>query len=264
MSKDSSEPLAPQKAVTKAKTSKAFHSPPIALGLVLVIFFISQILAFVSVQIVLAIVQPGVEHTLESFERSPPQQFFYVLLAVALTITSVLLVLRAKKLKLADIGFGRRIRADDIKYALIGFFAYFALLIIVTTILTSLVPGLDSDEAQDVGFKALFSQMDKILAFVALVFLPPIGEETLMRGYLFTALRSRWQFIPTMIITSLLFGVAHLGTGDTGLLWVAAVSTVVLAIVLAYLREKTGALWAPMMVHGANNLVAFFVYIKLV
>ena len=90
--------------------------------------------------------------------------------------------------------------------------------------------------------------------------LPPIGEETLMRGYLYSGLRSRLHFWPALLITSLLFGVAHLSTGVSGPLWAAAVDTFILSAVLVYLREKTGALYAPIMLHGLNNLVAFFAH----
>jgi membrane protease YdiL (CAAX protease family) len=52
-----------------------------------------------------------------------------------------------------------------------------------------------------------------------------------------------------------------LQTGQgASLLWAAGVDTFVLSLVLVYLREKTGALYAGMLVHSLNNLIAFGVH----
>jgi membrane protease YdiL (CAAX protease family) len=146
---------------------------------------------------------------------------------------------------------------------LAGAAAFYGLLIISSIIISMILPDLNTDQSQEVGFDALNSSMDSVLAFAALVILPPIGEEVLMRGYLFSGLRSRMTFVYAGVITSVLFGAAHLGTGpaDTTL-WVAGIDTFLLSLVLVYLREKTGALYAPMLVHAANNLVAFGVHFR--
>jgi hypothetical protein len=95
------------------------------------------------------------------------------------------------------------------------------------------------------------------MAFVSLVLLPPIVEEIVFRGFVFTGLRKKMKFTAATIITSLLFAGPHLLASSEGLLWVAGVDTLVLSFVLCYLRERTGALWAPMAVHGLKNALAF-------
>jgi membrane protease YdiL (CAAX protease family) len=93
------------------------------------------------------------------------------------------------------------------------------------------------------------------------VVLAPIAEEILMRGYLYTSLRAHWKFVPSLLVTSLLFGLAHLQSGDNGaLIWMAALNTFLLSIALVYLREKTGALYASIMVHSMNNFLAFAIH----
>jgi membrane protease YdiL (CAAX protease family) len=73
--------------------------------------------------------------------------------------------------------------------------------------------------------------------------LPPLGEEILVRGYLFSGLRMVWRFLPAVIVTSLLFGAAHLEFGGGGpLVWAAAIDTFILSVVLCFLRERSGAL----------------------
>jgi membrane protease YdiL (CAAX protease family) len=61
-----------------------------------------------------------------------------------------------------------------------------------------------------------------------------------------------------MVVTSLLFGMAHLQSGENAsLIWSAALDTFVLSLILVYLRETTGALYAGVLVHSLNNLIAF-------
>lgn len=239
-------------------TSKASFGGPVRVILfVLVIFLLSQLLAALVLEIVYAVISPGNKNILD---QSVVAQFFYILLAEALAVGCVWLVLRRRSLRLGSIGFGRRPAWRDIKWAALGFVVFYGLLIAVTVILTQLIPSFNVDAPQDVGFNVLSTPMDQVIALIALVILPPIGEETLMRGYLYSGLRSRLKFWPAMLITSLLFGAAHLSTGVSGALWAAGVNTFVLSAVLVALREKTGALYAPIMVHGLNNLVAFFAH----
>jgi len=65
------------------------------------------------------------------------------------------------------------------------------------------------------------------------------------------------------MVTSLVFGLAHLEFGSGGpLVWAAAIDTFLLSIILVYLRERTGALYAGILLHMLNNFIAFFVVIK--
>jgi membrane protease YdiL (CAAX protease family) len=83
----------------------------------------------------------------------------------------------------------------------------------------------------------------------------------LVRGYLYSGLRKSWKFLPALLVTSLLFGLAHLQLGSgAAVLWAAGVDTFTLSLVLVYLRETTGALYAGMLVHSLNNLIAFGVH----
>ena len=241
----------------KQAPAKGFGGPPRVILWAFGIFLLSQLVAALLVDAGLQIFNVGAKG---GIAQSAAAQFFYILLAEGTVVGLVYWILRRRKLKLAAIGLGRRISWRDIKWAVGGFLGFYGLLFAVTAILLLFVPGFDVDAPQDVGFNILATPLDQIIALVALVILPPIGEETLMRGYLYSGLRSRLHFWPALLITSLLFGVAHLSTGVSGPLWAAAVDTFILSAVLVYLREKTGALYAPIMLHGLNNLVAFFAH----
>ncbi|HEX5395327.1 MAG TPA: type II CAAX endopeptidase family protein [Candidatus Saccharimonadales bacterium] len=229
----------------------------------LLIFFISQFAAALVVSAGLVVFKSTASIS-DLLDQSAPTQFFYVLAAEGIVIAITLLVVtKWRHLRLSAIGLGRLPKWNDLSHALVGAAAFYGLLIVTSVLLSFLLPSLNTEEAQDVGFNALNSSLDSMLAFIALVILPPIGEEILMRGYLFSGLRSRMTFVSAGLFTSLLFGLAHLGTGATdSALWIAGIDTFLLSLVLVYLRETTGALYAPMLVHAANNLIAFGVHFR--
>jgi membrane protease YdiL (CAAX protease family) len=227
----------------------------------LVIFIASQLVAIFLVEVGLTLVHGSSSGLSKALEQSASAQFFYVLIAEALAVFFVLMALRGRGLTLAAIGWGRRPARRDLTRGLLGFGAFYILLIITSVILTLVFPDLNVSQKQDVGFNHLPTVLDGILAFVALVFLPPLGEETLVRGYLYSGLRSKWRFIPALLVTSLLFSIAHLQPGNpAGLVWGAAINTFLLSVILVYLRENTGALYAGVLVHALNNVIAFGVH----
>ena len=223
---------------------------------VLLIFIISQTIAAVLVQLLTRIINPAATGSIDNYAAA---EFFYVLLAEGLSIAIVFYILRRRKLGLTKIGLGRRPTKHDLSRGLIGFGIFYGLLIVASLILSLIFPSINNG-SQNVGFNNLNTGLDTFLAFFALVFLPPLGEETLVRGYLYSGLRARMRFMPALLITSLMFGAAHLATGDAGALWGAGVNTFILSVVLVYLRESTGALYAGMLVHMLNNLIAFGVH----
>lgn len=244
----------------KAKPKFDFGSPLRVIGTVLLAFLASQLVAVIVIQIALGIFRGGASLN-DLLTSSASAQFFYVLLAEGLAIAIIYLFLRRRKLGFAQIGLGRRPRWRDLKVALAGFGIFYVLLITATVVISALVPSFDVEQAQDVGFESLNNSLDKLIAFVALVLIPPVGEEILMRGYLFTGLRARLNFVRAGLITSVIFGLAHLEFGSDGpLVWVAGLATFILSLVLVYTREKTGALYAPIMIHMFNNSVAFSIH----
>lgn len=226
------------------------------------IFIIGQFAAVFMVGLGLGLINQDTD-LLNILVNNTSVQFLYIFLVEAAVIGLVILVLRRRGLSLKSIGWGRRFRWQDLAIALITIVAFYILLIAATALVKFLLPEVNLEEPQDLGFKNLVGTADRLLAFSALVIMAPIGEEVLFRGYLYSGLRSQWQFFPAMALTSLLFGAAHLGSGNVNsLLWGAALTTFVLSIVLSYLRERTGALYAGMIVHGLNNAVAFAVIFR--
>lgn len=172
----------------------------------------------------------------------------------ALGVFFVLLPLIIKKAgwqKIAQLlGIHKRPTFTGFAWTLSAFAIYFWATIIVG-MLVSLIPGFDTEQPQDVGFEDVTTVIEYVMAFVGLVILPPIFEEVLFRGYLFGRLRRHVGFVFSTIVTSLAFGFVH---GQ----WNVGVDTFVLSLFLCFLREYTGSLWAPMLLHALKNGLAYF------
>ncbi len=81
----------------------------------------------------------------------------------------------------------------------------------------------------------------------------PICEETLFRGYIFTALRSWRGTLPAALLTGILFGGVHVGSAPgLDLLPLAA-----LGFGLCLLYRNTGSLYPCIIAHCLNNCAAF-------
>ena len=229
----------------------AWH-PVTAIVIVVLLFLVAQFAAAIVVELVL----PG-RGTIARHISGNVQQFLYVAVAEALSLGGLWLVLRSKKQGRQFIGLVQP-KWWDILYAIIGYGVYFMLYIVVLTVLSHLIPALNIDQKQDTGFNPAAGP-GFLLIFIPLAILAPLTEEALVRGFLFKNLRMRMGFWWATLIASVLFGLAHLGGGEagSGALWIAAVDTFSLSIVLCYLRDRTGRLWASIGLHAIKNSIAF-------
>ncbi len=86
-------------------------------------------------------------------------------------------------------------------------------------------------------------------AITALV-LAPLFEETLFRGVLLPVLAQRWGNLSAVLISALVFGIAHLSLGELPPLFV-------LGLGLGWLRIQSGRLGASVLMHGLWNGLTF-------
>ena len=83
-----------------------------------------------------------------------------------------------------------------------------------------------------------------------LVVLAPLAEELLFRGWLYTALRARWRFLPSFVVTAAAFAAIHWDANHLHMLRVLP-----LALAVGLLRELTGSIRPTIALHAAYNLV---------
>jgi membrane protease YdiL (CAAX protease family) len=221
------------------------------------IYYASQIAA----GIVLSI-YPGLRHwshaeTFQWLDNSVGAQFVFILLAEGLSLGAIYLFLRRYKLGFAAIGL-KKPRWSDLGYGLLAVPAYLTLYFVTIAVVSHLVPGLDVNQQQEIGFDNVAGALPLIMTFISLVILPPLAEEIMVRGFLYSTLKKALPTAGAVILTSLLFAGAHLPEGGAaGPLYIAALDTFVLSLILIYLREKTGSLWASITLHACKNGVAF-------
>ncbi len=140
----------------------------------------------------------------------------------------------------------------DIGLAPIGYVVYIFFANIITSIMSNLFGWFDLEQEQNVGFNYFNSSADQIFAMLAIVFVAPIAEEIIMRGWLYDKVRSKVKSVPiAIILVSLLFAVLH---GQ----WNVGVTVFVLSVVLCTLREVTGTIWAGILLHMLSNGIAFY------
>jgi membrane protease YdiL (CAAX protease family) len=154
------------------------------------------------------------------------------------------------------LGLARRITWSDVGEFAKRLPAYYVIIIAVTLVLSLFSRDILTSE-QAIGYATADNSPWQLgLIFLALVVIAPVAEELIMRGMLYGRLRSIVSFWPAAVLTSLLFGLAHLLAAGQLQIGVA-VDTFVLSMLMCGAREKTGTLYAPILMHMSKNLIAF-------
>jgi membrane protease YdiL (CAAX protease family) len=177
-----------------------------------------------------------------------------VVLEAALLGTALFIAGRETNLPAAVRALGlRRPAVPWIGLTLLGLLVYLGFAVLFA----SLVANPEQvDVADQLGFDQ--SLLGAISAALLIVIVAPVAEEVFFRGFFFGGLRARLPFPWAALLSGLFFGSIHLTTGDAAV----AVQLSVLGIVLAYLYERTGSLWAPIALHTINNALAFIVLVS--
>lgn len=161
------------------------------------------------------------------------------------------LIFRSKTTR-EEVGLSRLPFWMDIIITPAGLIIYLVITVALTLLMVNFFPNIDVKQAQEIGFSGINQRYEYILAFLTLVVIAPIAEEIIFRGYLFSKMKKYLPVWISIIVTSLMFGFIH------GQITVA-VDTFALSIVLCVLRQITGGLWSPILLHMAKNGVAYYI-----
>jgi membrane protease YdiL (CAAX protease family) len=166
----------------------------------------------------------------------------------ALTIGAIFMLVTWYRSSFRKLGLNR-FKFSYIYQAILGFCSYF----VITNVALNLIAQFYHvpDEQQAIGFTGP-TGIELVLVFTALVFIVPLAEELLFRGFIYKGIRNGYSFPVTAIVVSVLFAVAH-GQLNVG------IDVFCLSLVLCYLREKSGSIWPGVLLHGLKNAVAFAV-----
>ena len=86
---------------------------------------------------------------------------------------------------------------------------------------------------------------------VSLIFIAPLSEELICRGFILPALSRKLGVAPAVVLAAALFLLAHLPQIDG--YWVAALGIFSLGIVAGVMRVRTGSLFGAIAVHAGYN-----------
>jgi len=139
----------------------------------------------------------------------------------------------------------------DLLLAPIGFIVTLFAAGALTMLMMAILPDVNWEQAQEVGYHGLYRMQDFIMAFICLVVLAPLCEEIIFRGWLYGKLRFRMPALPAILIVSVLFGIMH---GQ----WNVGVTVFAMSLGMCVLREFTGTIWAGVLLHMIKNGIAFY------
>lgn len=261
MSNVSSDRRVPAKTApdSERRTTSTPWNPWVGVAFVVILYFSLPLICGVLLSIYPALRGWSEAQIQAWFNASVPAKLASYSLALLVVIGSLQAFLKYCKSNFATIGL-RRPNWRDPLYGLAGFPIYILLYVITVAVVGVLVPELDINQKQHISFQAVQNIAELVMIGISLVVLVPIMEEILIRGFLYTTLKKAFSLALAVVITSLLFAAAHLAGGEAGagLLYIAAIDTFILSLVLIYLREKTGNLWASITLHALKNGVTFF------
>ena len=232
------------------------YGPGSAVLLTLAIYFGSQIAAGIIVGLILSVAGYSPAQIGQMVSDSAYLGFSFILIVEALSIWILWLFLKSRRIKLSEIGI-KKPSLQNILYAIPAYGVYFIILLAAFSLIQGFT-GINTDQEQQIGFKEASGLLPLALVFVSLVILPAIVEEIMIRGFLYSGLVKKYSKRIAAVIASLIFAIAHLqlGSGEPPL-WIAAADTFILSMVLINLRERTGNIWAGVVVHMIKNSFAF-------
>lgn len=224
------------------------------------LFFLGQILGILIVISVMQIFGYGTEDISTLLTENVEAQFLAMLIVQTITVGLLYSVYRyAKKPFRKSIGLLGLPKGLHILRALQAYALYFLSFLYVVTLISRFMPGININQMQQLGFDSP-AGIELVFVFATVVILPSIAEEIIFRGFLYKQLRKIISLKSAVIVTSLVFGAAHLEfLSDAPLNWIAAIDTAIFSIFLVWAYVKSGSLWAPILLHGLKNSIAFVV-----
>ncbi len=177
----------------------------------------------------------------------------------ALTLGFALFVARCNQISLAKLGLDRQHLKAGLRAGCVGFFLVFPVMFYLMVLGTGVVGHALQIKPQDHPLaEALaggFNRWELLLAFGVASIGAPIVEELIFRGFLYQALRrgfgARWG----ILVSALIFASAHSGFYHYGPIFV-------LGVLFAWLYERTGQLWAPMLAHFLHNSLQLILFLS--
>ncbi len=229
---------APERSGASAAPAPArgvFPTPGDVVLMLCIVFGAQLAVGLLTGAVLLAVFGPGFDYGADPALTGRISAVSYAL-SMSLAVAALWSFRRARGGVRPAIGLARR--GFDGRLLLWGF----VLILGLDTVLEPLVAWLPGPSLDRIGrgWGTLF----------ALVVFAPLFEETICRGMVLGSLRAKYGVVAAWFFSSLFFGVLHLYPAQ-------AIVAAVIGMVLGYVYIVSGSLWAPIILHAANNLCAY-------
>lgn len=141
-----------------------------------------------------------------------------------------------------------RLAISAIGLAALAWLAYLGVAAVLSPLLSPEQEDITRELGTDEG-----SLVSIVAAGLLIVIAAPLSEEMFFRGFVFSGLRRSTSLWPAAFVSGLIWGSLHLGAGNPGV----AIQLSIFGVILAWLYERSGTLWAPIIAHAINNSIAF-------
>jgi hypothetical protein len=222
----------------------------VAFILLIVLPIVSYILAYFGVYDTTQVVQIAGNPFFELFTIFI-QIIFFVILPI---LAAVLWYLLVNDLTIKEALHQMKLRIEGIDLAFLwGIISGIIILILVIAFGAIMVYlGYKSDELSNVPYlKQIFSPISLFI----IVTIQPLGEEIFFRGFLLDKIGSMTGESIAIIITAILFGLAHMGYGLSYLV----IMPVLMGIILGFIVVKTKKLYTAITAHVFFNLTVLVI-----
>ncbi|MEN9218035.1 MAG: CPBP family glutamic-type intramembrane protease [Gloeomargarita sp. DG_2_bins_126] len=190
--------------------------------------------------------------------HTPLGQAVYVLVSYSSLMAAGVAILRLSLRSYQPLGshwFNFRVRGRTLAWAIGGYLVAQPLVFLASLVNQSLLQGRGGGnpllpilaQTQDPWVLAIF-------AFVIVV-LAPLFEETIFRGFLLPSLTRRLPLGAAIVLSGMVFALAHLSVADV-------LPLTVLGILLGFVYTRERGLWTPILLHSfwnGGSLVALLV-----
>lgn len=141
-------------------------------------------------------------------------------------------------------------RAFSLAWVGRGYFLCYLLVFLVNSVISALSGTQPTSKNPLVGLFLEGSAWQVAVLGILVVMVGPFFEELLFRGWLFGGLRKRWGVKWALAVSAFLFAIIHADPWATPALFV-------LGLVFGGVYQKTGSLWASVLLHSMWNATTF-------
>lgn len=177
----------------------------------------------------------------------------YTTLTVIIEIILLyLLIVRKYQANLRVLGVRAFSIWKAIVYVLGTLVTFTAIIVLVFGLVAWLLPSINLQEQQKIGFEYGRNGLGLVLSFIITVIISPIIEELYFRGVALPAIAQKHGYLLGLLSSSAVFAVLHAQAN-------IIIYTFVLGVLLAVMYKHLNSIVPGIILHSLNNLLAFVV-----